>query len=76
MEVSYKGVIMYEKDAQRNAVPQKELVSFMIYNMDANQKERFHLFCKSKGFNYGPGITYLMDMVEALREKKGEDKNE
>lgn len=65
-----------EKDTQNSSVvPQKELVSFMIYNMDANQKERFHSFCKSKGFNYGPGITYLMDFVEAFqKEKKGEDK--
>jgi hypothetical protein len=60
-----------EKDTQNSsAVPQKELVSFMIYNMDGKQKERFHSFCKSKGFNYGPGITYLMDFVEAFMKEK------
>lgn len=65
-----------EKDTQiGSAVPQKELVSFMIYNMDAKQRERFHLFCKSKGFNYGPGITYLMDFVETfMKEKNGDVK--
>jgi len=64
-----------EKDTQRsNAVPQKVFVSFMVYQMAENQRNRFQSFCNEKGFNYGPAITYLLDHYYDFHKKNGEEK--
>jgi len=66
-----------EKDTlQRSAVPQKEFVSFMVHKMASNQKQRFQQFCDTKGFNYAPAITMLLEFYEAFtkEEKEGGEK--
>ena len=68
-------MLVEEKDTQKSsAVPQKEFVSFMVHGMAAKQRDRFNAFCAEKGFNYGPGITYLLDHFEDFHKKKGEEK--
>jgi hypothetical protein len=72
MRLTHKGEIMDEKDTQdSSAVPQKAFVSFMVYNMAGNQRERFQSFCTEKGFNYGPAITYLLDHYLDFKKSEG-----
>ena len=63
-----------EKDTQiRSAVPQKEFVSFMVHKMAKNQKNLFQSFCDTKGFNYAPAITFLLEFYETFKKEKKKD---
>jgi len=48
-------------------------VSFMVHKMAKNQKNLFQSFCDTKGFNYAPAITFLLEFYETFKKEKKKD---
>lgn len=51
---------------QKEQGERKEFVSFMVYRMEAAQRDRFQKYCDAHGVNYAPAITMLLNDSERI----------